>query len=145
MTGVQTCALPILEYLRKLHKEDALDTSFTNPLGTIALHLPCHLKPQNLGVPARDVLSLVPDTKVVVVDQCSAHDGTWAMKKEYHEYSLKYGKKLFDGLASAEADHCAGDCPLAATQVSEAGVSDSMVHHIILLHRAYGIGESAAK
>jgi len=129
----------LFEYLRHLHREEALNTEFKNPLGTISLHAPCHLRAQYIGTPARDVLALVPDTEVMPIAECSAHDGTWAMKKEYHPLSLKYGKKLFDKVEANDAHNCAGDCPLAASQVAEGGVKQKMGHPIILLNNAYGL------
>ena len=129
----------LFEYLRRLHKDESLNTDFKNSIGTIALHAPCHLRAQYIGTPARDVLSLVPDTEVNLIEECSAHDGTWAMKKEYHELSLKYGKKLFDKVNAADAHECAGDCPLAASQITEGGVEQKMGHPIILLNNAYGL------
>ena len=48
----------------------------------------------------------------------STHDGTWAMKKEYFELSLRTGEKAFAGLRDADARVIATDCQLAALQIA---------------------------
>ena len=45
--------------------------------------MPCHLRVQNIGLKTRDVLKLVPETTVDVIERCSGHNGTYAVKKEY--------------------------------------------------------------
>jgi Fe-S oxidoreductase len=78
----------------------------------------------------------IPDTQVTTVDACTAHDGTWAMKKEYFELSMKWGKKAFDGMRDANAAIMATDCPLSAIQIEQAtGIRP--IHPIEVLARAY--------
>ncbi len=69
------------EYLMLRHKDGKLKTDFKKPLGKVAYHVPCHQRVQNIGLKTRDVLQLVPDTTVEVIERCSGHDGTYAVKK----------------------------------------------------------------
>ena len=85
--------------------------------GKIAYHIPCHLRTQNIGYKTRDMLALLPDTQVELVEACSGHNGTWAMKKENFEASLKWGERAFQGIRNAEPDVTCSDCPLAAIQI----------------------------
>ena len=55
----------------------------------------CHLRVQNIGLKTRDVLQLVPDTKVTPIERCSGHNGTYAVKREFHETSMKIGRPVF--------------------------------------------------
>ncbi len=126
----------ISEYLMKLHERGALNTDFTSNPGKIAYHLPCHLKAQNIGYKSRDLMRLIPGTSVEVVDRCSAHDGTWSMKKDYFELSLKIGQRLFDDVRRIEPDVVATDCPLAAVQI-EQGTGRRPVHPVQVLQAAY--------
>ena len=48
------------------HKAGLLRTDFTQKLGKVSYHVPCHLRVQNIGLKTRDVLRLVPDTTVEV-------------------------------------------------------------------------------
>ena len=73
------------EYLMLRHKHGKLNTDFKNPLGKVAYHVACHQRVQSIGTKTRDVLPLVPETEVRYIERCSGHDGTYAVKKEYHD------------------------------------------------------------
>jgi glycerol-3-phosphate dehydrogenase subunit C len=78
------------EYLMLRHKAKKLKTDFKHALGNVAYHVACHQRVQNIGLKTRDVLALVPDTRVNVIERCSGHDGTYAVKTEFHQ-RLRYG------------------------------------------------------
>lgn len=126
------------EYLMKLHAQGRLDTNFPRSPGKIAYHYPCHMKAQNIGYKSRDLLNLIPGAQVHLVDRCSAHDGTWSMKQEYFELSLKWGRRLFNEIREAEPQLVATDCPLAALQI-EKGVDIKPLHPIQIMKSAYGL------
>lgn len=126
------------EYLMKLHEKKLLKTEFPNSLGTIGYHLACHLKAQNIGLRSRDLMRMIPGAEVDTVERCSAHDGTWAMKKEYYDLSMQWGGKLFKGLERTESDTIASDCPLASLQIAK-GMGRQPVHPISLIAYAYGL------
>lgn len=126
----------VCEYLVKLKRAGELDTSFKN-LGKIAYQVPCHLKAQNVGFKSRELLELL-GPGVAMIDRCSAHDGTWSMKTEYYELSMKTAKKMLDELEQARADRIATDCPLAGLQI-EKGLGRRPEHPIELVAEAYGL------
>ena len=127
----------LFEYLARLHAEGQLDTSFPNAPRAIAYQLPCHLKAQNVGAKSADVLRLT-GARVETVERCAAVDGTWGMKKEYFELSMKLAQPLFRDLEAAGADRVATDCPLAALQISQ-GTGKPARHPIRVLAEAYGL------
>jgi len=127
----------LFEYLAGLHGEGRLDTGFPNAPGTIAYQLPCHLKAQNLGTKSADVLRLT-GARVETVERCSAVDGTWGMKKEYFELSMKLAQLLFRDIEAAQPDRVATDCPLAALQIHQ-GTGRRAHHPIRILAEAYGL------
>ena len=88
----------------------------------------------------RDILSLIPDTTIDTIERCSGHDGTYAIKKEFHQISMKIVKPVVNRVKKAEADVYTSDCPMAGHQIS-AGLNDGSetIHPITLLKRAYGI------
>lgn len=128
----------ISEYLWKLRGRATLNTQFTQKLGKVAYHLPCHTRAQFMGNKGADLLALVPETTIELVERCSAHDGTWGVKKQSHPISLQYGEKLFQGLKESEADLYVTDCPLAALQIQH-GTGSRPVHTMQALKVAYGI------
>ena len=127
------------EYLMLRHRGGKLRTDFRHPLGKVSYQVPCHLRVQNIGLKTKDVLSLVPETEVQAIERCSGHDGTYAVKKEFHEISTKIGRPVARRVEDAGADHFVSDCPMAAEQV--AGITDhaSAGNPLTLLRRAYGI------
>jgi glycerol-3-phosphate dehydrogenase subunit C len=134
------------EYLSLRHKAGLLRTDFQARLGKVAYHVPCHLRVQNIGLKTRDVLRLVPDTTFDVVERCSGHNGTYAVKREFHEISMKIGRPVAARVAGAAADHYSSDCPMAGHQIEKGlqnAASGNAVHEpehpLRLLRIAYGI------
>jgi Fe-S oxidoreductase len=127
------------EYLMDLHRSGTLSTEFTESLGAISYQVPCHLRVQNLGLKTRDVLQLVPDTKVKAIERCSGHDGTYGVKREYAATSRKIARPVARQADSAKADYFMSDCPMAGEQI--AGISENVeqTHPLSLLRKAYGI------
>ena len=127
------------EYLMLRHKDGQLNTDFAASLGAVSYQVPCHLRVQNIGLKTRDILQLVPDTKVEAIERCSGHDGTYAVKKEYHDVSKKIARPVVNKVRKAEPDHFISDCPMAAEQIAQ-GLDDHDAQHPMgLLRKAYGI------
>ena len=129
------------EYLMLRHKDGLLRTDFEGgALGKVSYHVPCHLRVQNIGLKTRDVLKLVPNTTIDVIERCSGHNGTYAVKKEFRPASVKIGKPVMNRVQNANPDHYASDCPMAGHQI-ETGLKDAKEpeHPLKLLRNAYGI------
>jgi Fe-S oxidoreductase len=127
------------EYLMLRHRAGKLKTEFKQDLGTISYQVPCHLRVQNIGLKTRDMLELIPNTAVKVIERCSGHDGTYAVKKEYHDVAVKIARPVARQVDSAQASHFTSDCPMAAEHISSVAESAIPTHPIQLLRRAYGI------
>ena len=128
------------EYLMLRHKHGLLKTDFKTSLGKIAYHVACHLRVQNIGMKTRDLLQLVPDTEVAPIERCSGHDGTYAVKRECHEISMKLCRPVINSVKKAEAAHYSSDCPMAGHQIENGMDSGKAPEHpLTLLRMAYGI------
>jgi glycerol-3-phosphate dehydrogenase subunit C len=128
------------EYLMLRHKYGKLRTDFQQTLGTVAYHVPCHLRVQNIGLKTRDLLQLIPDTTVDAIERCSGHDGTYAVKKEFHEISMKICRPVVNRVVRDEVDHYSSDCPMAGHQIENGLASGKAPEHPLkLLRMAYGI------
>ena len=130
-----------LEYLVLRHRDGLLKTDFRNPLGRVSYHVPCHLRVQNMGQKTRELLEMVPGTQVTTIERCSGHDGTWGVKTEFFEQSMKIGRPVFRQMAEAQPDHVSSDCAIAARHI-EQGIGESSPgrrHPLTLLRMAYGI------
>ena len=128
------------EYLMLRHRAGLLRTDFKQTLGKVSYHVPCHLRVQNIGLKTRDVLKLVPDTTVDVIERCSGHNGTYAVKKEFRAASVKIGRPVMSRVDGANANYYASDCPMAGHQI-ESGLEEPRppTHPLKLLRIAYGI------
>jgi len=138
---VQARTFDPFEYLMLRHKGGKLRTDFANSLGKVSYHVPCHLRVQRIGLKTRDALKLVPGTTIEVIERCSGHNGTYAVKKEYHETSARIGRPVVQRVETAKPDHYSSDCPMAGDQIAH-GLADKgkgPEHPLSLLRHAYGI------
>jgi len=128
------------EYLSLRHKAGLLRTDFSRPLGKISYHVACHLRVQNIGLKTRDVLQLVPGTTVEPIERCSGHDGTYGVKREFRDTSMKIGRPVMQRVEASGADFYASDCPMAGHQI-ESGLNNAPppTHPLTLLRMAYGL------
>jgi len=137
-TRVAEATRDLMEYLYELAREKKLARDFERPLGKVAYHAPCHLRHQNIGFRARDLLKLA-GAEVTLVDACSGVDGTWGMQARFHDQSLEVAANMVRRIREAEPDHIATDCPLSALRIQET-LGRNGVHPVVLLRHAYGIG-----
>jgi len=153
---VQRAMFDPFEYLWARYKGGLLHTRFEKKIGKVSYHVPCHLRVQNLGLKTRDVLMLVPETEVDAIERCSGHNGTYGVKQEYRDISMKIGRPVIRRVAEGNADYYASDCPMAGHQIESGlepqaetgahghahtktqGVKEP-THPMKLLRMAYGI------
>ena len=137
---VQQAFYDPFEYLMLRHKAGLLKTDFNSKIGRVSYHVACHQRVQRIGLKTRDILSLIPGTEIDTIERCSGHDGTYAIKKEFHATSMKIAKPVVNRIRKAEPDVYTSDCPMAGHHIA-AGLNDGShtVHPITLLKRAYGI------
>jgi glycerol-3-phosphate dehydrogenase subunit C len=129
------------EYLVLRHKDGLLKKDFTKPLGQVSYHVPCHLRVQNMGQKTRELLEMVPDTRVTTVERCAGHDGTWGVKAEYYENSMKIGRPVFRQMAEPGPDYVSSDCAIAGRHILQ-GMGETRAekqHPISLIRIAYGL------
>jgi Fe-S oxidoreductase len=131
------------EYFVLRRKDGLLRNEFVTGLGKISYHIPCHSRVQNMGQKTREMLESIPGTQVTVVERCSGHDGTWGVKQEYFDNSMKIGRPVFRMMAEAEPDYVSSDCPIAARHIMQ-GMGEEKkqavkAHPLSLLRKAYGV------
>ena len=143
---VQAAFYDPFEYLWLRHRAGGLKTEFPNALGEVAWQAACHLRVQNAGLKTRDVLSLVPGTKVHTLERCSGHDGTYAVKRETRAQSIKIARPVARQVEQLAPRHFASDCPMAAAHIAHlvaektgAGTTGRAAHPMSLLAMAYGL------
>ena len=132
------------EYLVLRDKDGLLKKDFKRPLGKVSYHIPCHSRVQNVGQKTREVLEWVPETTVNTVERCAGHDGTYGVKSEFIDASMKIGKPVFRQMAQDEPQFVSSDCPIAGRRIQQ-GIGESgaaepaRAHPLTLIRMAYGI------
>ena len=124
------------EYLARLNTAGQLDRKFGKGLGRVAYHAPCHLRVQEIGFKARDLLRLVPETSVEVLERCTGMDGTWGFKREFFDESVRVAGPLLRELDELAPALIVSDCPLAALQLEQQR-GQRVYHPVEALDAAY--------
>ena len=133
------------EYLVLRDKDGLLRTDFKTPLGKVGYHVPCHARVQNVGQKTREVLERIPGTTVATVERCAGHDGTYGVKREFYDASMKIGRPVFRQMAHGDPDYVSSDCPIAGRRILQ-GIDEAgelrhakKEHPLTLLRIAYGL------
>ena len=141
--AVQDAMFDPFEYFVMRARDGLLKKDFKAKLGKVGYHIPCHSRVQNVGQKTREMLEMIPDTSVTTIERCSGHDGTWGVKKEYFDNSMKIGRPVFRQMAAVEADYVSSDCPIAGRHIMQ-GMGEEKkqaekAHPLTLLRKAYGV------
>ena len=130
----------ICEYLWMLHEAGEFNLDFQPVQTRVLYHAPCHLKSHGIGYPAMRLLRLIPGVKIEEVDEgCCGISGTYGVKVEKYDLSMKIGTRLFEAVKAAGSDSVLADCETCRMQV-EHGAGARSAHPIDILARAYGYG-----
>jgi glycerol-3-phosphate dehydrogenase subunit C len=118
------------EYLMLRHKEGKLKTDFKAGPGQGGL--PRRLPPARAEHRPEDPgsLSLVPGTEVDIIERCSGHDGTYAVKKEFHAFAMKIVKPVVTRVNRRRPDHYGSDCAMAGHHIAHARADGSSPRNI---------------
>jgi glycerol-3-phosphate dehydrogenase subunit C len=136
------------EYLTARKRDGLLKTDFSQPLGKVSYHVPCHNRVQNIGRKTEEMLKMVPETYVHTNERCSGHAGTFGVKKPFHEQAMKIGKPLFKRMSEHPQgglpDYISSDCALAGHHIDQGFDRHSLgtpklEHPITLIRMAYGL------
>lgn len=136
----------ISEYVMGIVNKEGLADGLTPIDGSVALHLACHARAQNMGQKGAEMLRVIPNAKVTVVDRCSGHGGSWGIKRENFVIATKFSGPTVRKIADAKPTHVCSECPLAGKHIMQGleGLEDGTVknvqsvHPIQLVAKAYG-------
>jgi glycerol-3-phosphate dehydrogenase subunit C len=128
----------ICEYLRDLHEQGELDTNFQPLNVTVPYHAPCQQRAHGMGRPALDLLSLIPQLRVIeMTADCCGTAGTYGYKREKYGIAMAVGAKLFRDIRETAAELSVCDSETCRWQIAH-GTGRPSVHPIQLLAQAYG-------
>jgi len=128
----------ISQFLLQLHEEGRLNTNFNEINETYYYHMPCHLRALQVGIPALELLHLIPGLKVIELPEgCCGLAGTYGFKRDRYEIAREIGEEIFQAIRKLNARRVISDCEACRMQISyQTGVKT--YHPIQILRRAYG-------
>ena len=108
----------IFDFLRNLKENDGLNTKFKEISLKAAYFAPCHLRSMGIGLPALEILGLIPGLKVDPIDaDCCGLGGTFGFKKEKYEISQEIGKDLVEAIDRLKPEIVLSDCEGCRMQI----------------------------
>lgn len=129
----------ISEFLLDLYDRGELDMDMERIDITVPYHGPCQLKSTGMGLPAIEVMELIPGVKVVESGEpCCGMAGTYGVKKEKYDIAQAVGQPVFDFIKQVNAELAACDTETCRWQL-RTSTGANVVHPIWLLHKAYGL------
>jgi glycerol-3-phosphate dehydrogenase subunit C len=114
------------------------------PLGKrVAWHLPCHSKVLHIGDAARQLVEMLDENTVDLKAGCCGLSGTFGLKTDNFDMSMKIGQTLFTKINIARPEVVTTSCGVCQTQIRQ-GVKTSddgkegtqVAHPLRLLHEA---------
>lgn len=108
----------LFEYLRDLRESGNLNTRFKKLQIKAAYFAPCHLRALGTGLPALEILRLIPGLKIDHIDaDCCGMGGTFGFKKEKYEISREIGKDLREAIDRLNPEIILSDCEGCRMQI----------------------------
>src|SRR3546814_17604991 len=82
----------ITEYVVDIAKQEGLAEGLGPLEGGVALHMAWTARAQHVGAKAAEMLRLLPKADVTVVERCSGHGGSWAVKNPIFTPASRVGR-----------------------------------------------------
>jgi len=108
----------IFEFLRNLKESNSLNTHFKELSLKAAYFAPCHLRALGIGLPALEILRLIPGLQIDNIEaDCCGMGGTFGFKKEKYEISEEIGRDLAEAVDRLTPDIILSDCEGCRMQI----------------------------
>lgn len=108
----------IFEFLRNLNESKALNHQLKALNMKAAYFIPCHLKALQIGLPALEILRLIPGLRTEIIEaDCCGMGGTYGFKKERYEISQEIGRDLVEEIDRLKPDLVLSDCEGCRVQI----------------------------
>ena len=108
----------LFEFLTNLKESDGLNANFKELPVRVGYFAPCHLRALGIGLPALEILRLIPGLKIDNIDaDCCGMGGTFGFKKEKYEISQEIGKDLAETIDRLKPEIILSDCEGCRMQI----------------------------
>ena len=108
----------IFEFLRNLKESNGFNTNFKELPLKVAYFPPCHLRALGIGLPALEILRLIPGLKIDNIESdCCGMGGTFGFKQEKYEISQEIGRDLAGAIDRLKPEIILSDCEGCRMQI----------------------------
>jgi glycerol-3-phosphate dehydrogenase subunit C len=108
----------LFELLANSKESGNLKTNFRQLPLKVAYFAPCHLRVLGIGLPALEILRLIPGLKIDNIEaDCCGMGGTFGFKKEKYEISQEIGKDLAEAIDRSKPEIVLTDCEGCRMQI----------------------------
>jgi glycerol-3-phosphate dehydrogenase subunit C len=129
----------VCEYLMMAHERGDLNTDFGFMKKRLPYHVPCHLRSMGIGLPALELLRLIPGLEVEDIDAgCCGLGGTYGFKRETYDVSMAIGQNVVRSLKEFGSPVVISDCEGCRMQIRQL-TGLKAVHPVQVLRDAYRI------
>ena len=126
----------IFEFLRNLRESGNLNINFKKISLKAAYFAPCHLRALGSGLPALEILRLIPGLQIDNIEaDCCGLGGTFGFKKEKYEISQEIGRDLAEAIGRLNPEVVLSDCEACRMQIRHL-TGRKVLHPIQLLRVA---------
>jgi glycerol-3-phosphate dehydrogenase subunit C len=137
--AVSQAVYDICEYLVGLDDDGQLNRSFAPIQARALYHPPCQLMAHGVGLPALDLLALVPGLEIERSRAgCCGTAGTYGVKKEKYQIAMDVGRTLFDQVTESRPDFIICDSETCRWHIARA-TGLPVYHPVQVLDRAYAM------
>jgi anaerobic glycerol-3-phosphate dehydrogenase C subunit len=143
---ISTHSYELSDYLWRIHKEGKLNTDFGPLKRRLTYHNPCHSIPLGVKNQPIELMRLIPELEVVELDEdtCCGMAGTFGLKKQFYDLSMKAGTNLFEQIKEAKVDSVVTTCGTCNIQISQ-GAQAKVEHLAKILLESYKRYDGTAK
>lgn len=126
------------DYLWRLYEEGKLNTEFGPVKKRVTYHNPCHSIPLGVRKQPVELMRIIPELDVVELDEdtCCGMAGTFGLKRQFYDLSMKAGSNLFEQIKEAEVDSVITTCGTCNIQISQ-GANTKVEHLAKILLESY--------
>jgi glycerol-3-phosphate dehydrogenase subunit C len=108
----------LFEYLRNLKESNGFKINFKELSLKVGYFAPCHLRTLGIGLPALEILRLIPGLKIENIEaDCCGMGGIFGFKKEKYEISQEIGRDLKEAIDRLSPEIVLTDCEGCRMQI----------------------------
>jgi glycerol-3-phosphate dehydrogenase subunit C len=126
------------EYLIGCQSHERNFSSKSADLGRMVYYPPCHLREMEIGRPYLELMTEIPEIDLQAIDgslDCCGMAGIMGFKKNFHETSIRLGRRLIEKIRSLEPECIVTDCLSCRLQFQQV-LPCKVFHPIEILNKA---------